>query len=58
MAKIAETYLALKFSKLVRETDDSDFVIEDDVNNVIAGAVEDILKEAGLSEIIVEVVKE
>lgn len=58
MAKIAETYLAFKFSRLVKDGDDSSFVIESELNDIIAAAIETILTEAGHTGIIIEVVSE
>ena len=56
MAKVAETYIALKISKLVKDKDDSDLQLAEELNTVIAETVESILTEAGETGLIVEVV--
>lgn len=58
MAKIAEQYMALKFSKLVKDDAENTFTVDTDLNEVIASSIEEILKEAGEVGIVVEVVEE
>ena len=58
MAKIAETYIALKVSKLVKDSDEAEFELDSELNDVIAGTIEELLGKAGETGLIVEVVAE
>jgi len=58
MAKIAETYIALKVSKLIKDNDNFEFELDVELNDVIVGAIEELLESAGETGLIVEVVAE
>lgn len=58
MAKVVETYIALKISKLVKDKDSDGINLNKELNDVISETVEEILKESGQIGLIIEVVDE
>lgn len=58
MAKIAENYKAVKFSKLVKKGEGDTFELAPELDEIIEAAIESVLKEAGEEAVIVEVVEE
>lgn len=56
MAKVAETYIALKVSKLVKDNEKDELSLATEINDVISEAVEAILTDSGETGLIVEVV--
>ena len=57
MAKIAETYIALKVSKLVKDNESDDLELAEELNDIITATVEELLEKAGETGLIVEVVE-
>lgn len=58
MAKIVESYLAFKLSKLVKDSDDNEIELSNEVTSNLVEIIEAFLKESNISDIIVEVVDE